>query len=462
MPLSGVALYCRLSPRPDGQYEGVDRQEEWGRAYAERTWPGEPVRVFADTGISAANGDHRPGYESLRDAIARGEVGHVWCVEQSRLERQEIGWFLLAAELAEAGIDEVHTNRDGIVRVGDDAAGIKAVLAAGEVRRLKRRVNDALDARASQGLPTGAAHVGYRWVHGGIVPIPEVADALRWAAGRVLAGWSCSAIAREFDHRGIPTARGGRWTHDNVKGALTAPTVAGMRKHRGQVIGHGNWEPILDETTWRQLCAQLIDQAPGHRPNRKYLLSGLVRCGKCGHGLLGGMNHAHGRAEPSYWCHLSRGGCGRIAIKAVPLEEYVVGEFLAALDTPKFRAAVAEDDYEPRRAELAAELEAIEGQHVELAMRWANGDLPAPAWDQARRALDKRKERAQRELADVPVPLVYIEPTTIRRGWDEMTVDEKRTALGVLIERVVIGPATPGATFVDLEARVSIEERMVG
>ncbi len=46
-------------------------------------------------------------------------------------KRQEIGWFVLAAELAEAGIGEVHTDRDGIVRVGDDAAAIKAVLAAG-------------------------------------------------------------------------------------------------------------------------------------------------------------------------------------------------------------------------------------------------------------------------------------------------------------------------------------------
>jgi site-specific DNA recombinase len=109
----------------------VDRQEQWGRSYATRVWPGPPMRVFSDTGIAAANGDARPGYGSLRDAVAHGEIGHLWCVEQSRLERQEIGWFVLAAELAEAGIGEVHTDRDGIVRVGDDAAGIKAVLVAG-------------------------------------------------------------------------------------------------------------------------------------------------------------------------------------------------------------------------------------------------------------------------------------------------------------------------------------------
>ncbi len=93
----------------------MDRQEQWGRNYATRVWSGPPMRVVSDTGIAAANGDVRPGYGSLRDAVAHGEIGHLWCVEQSRLERQEIVWFVLAAELAEAGIGEVHTDRDGIV-----------------------------------------------------------------------------------------------------------------------------------------------------------------------------------------------------------------------------------------------------------------------------------------------------------------------------------------------------------
>ena len=313
-----------------------------------------------------------------------------------------------------------------------------------------------MDSLAAQSRPTGGRHVGYRWVDGALVVIPEVAEALRWAAGRVLAGWSCSAIARDFTAKGIPTAKGGKWTHDNVKGALTAPTVAGMRKHRGKVIGRGNWEPILDEATWRQLCARLVDAAPGHRPARRYLLSGIARCGKCGHGLLGGQNHAHGRADPIYLCHLSRGGCGRLAIKAEPVEEYVVAEFLAALDSAEFAAAMAEDDHEARRAELAEELERIEAQHVELATRWANDDLPAAAWDQARAGLDERKARAQQELRDVPAPMVDIDPATIRRGWERMTLDERRTMLDLFVDRVVIAPAKPGARTVDLE-RVSIE-----
>ena len=85
-------------------------------------------------------------------------------MEQTRLERREVQWFELAAELDAAGITEVHTDRDGIVRVRDEVAGIKAVLAAAEVRKLKRRVNDKLDELAALGRPAGGRYFGYRRV----------------------------------------------------------------------------------------------------------------------------------------------------------------------------------------------------------------------------------------------------------------------------------------------------------
>ncbi|MPY84663.1 MAG: hypothetical protein GEV00_15370 [Actinophytocola sp.] len=157
-----IALYCRISVDRAGRKEGVTAQERWGRAYAAQTWPGVPVRVFADNDLSAAADDVvRPEYERLREAIERGEVAHVWAVEQYRLERREIQWFEFAATMDAAGISELHTNRDGIVRVRDDVAGIKAVLGAGEVRRLKQRINDTLAEKAAQGEPPGSRPFGY-------------------------------------------------------------------------------------------------------------------------------------------------------------------------------------------------------------------------------------------------------------------------------------------------------------
>ena len=344
-----------------------------------------------------------------------------------------------------------------VFRIGDDAAGIRAVLSPGETRRLRRRVNDALDSLAAQGGPGGAHPLGYR--HGvdadgraTLEVIPEIAEQIRWSAAKVLAGWSLEAVAREMQARRVPTRYGGKWSHSNVKGMLTNPAVAGLRVHKGRIVGRGTWEAILPEQTWRQLRARL--ERPGYRPAHSYLLSGIAVCGRCGHGLTGRQRQARGKVDPLYFCHPTTAGCGRLAIKAAELEAHVVAELLDALDSPEFAAAMADDDHEAERTALATELERVEAQHVELADRWARGDLPAPAWDRARAALDERAARAQAELAAVPVAL-DVDPATMRAGWGQMTLDEKRQVLDLFVERVVVAPATPGAKVVDL-GRISI------
>jgi site-specific DNA recombinase len=94
-----------------------------------------------------------------------------------------------------AGITELHTNRDGIVRVQDEVAGIKAVLGAGEVRRLKRRVNDTLAEKAALGEPPGSRPFGYEHAKTEdgtktYVQVPSEAESIRQPAEWVLSGWA--------------------------------------------------------------------------------------------------------------------------------------------------------------------------------------------------------------------------------------------------------------------------------
>jgi site-specific DNA recombinase len=454
-----AALYVRISKDPEGRAEGVAVQEERGRQYAAEHWPGVPVAIYSDNDISAANGAHRPGFEQMIAAVRRGEITEVVCAEQSRLTRQPAEWEGLVVILAKAGIERVHCYRGGVVDVaGSRLVGrILSAVDAEEVERLRQRVNDKLSSLAAQGRPLGKPPFGYRATVDGdgraaLEVVPTEAEVVSETAHRVLTGWSLSAIARDLDARGIPTRQRGAWSHSNVRGMLTTPIVAGLSV-RGGETRPGTWEPILDQTTWRTLVARL--SGPKHRPARKYLLSGIAVCGRCGHGLTG--RYAKGRSgmRHLYFCHPSVGGCGRLGINAEPVERYVVAELLDALDSPEFAAAMSDDEHEARRTELVAELEGIEAQHVELAKRWANGELPAAAWDQARAALDERKRRAQQELAAVPAPPAAVNLTSLRSDWSNMTTDEGRTVLDLFIERIEVAPASPGAKSVDL-GRVSI------
>ena len=477
-----AALYCRLSPRPDGKYEGVDLQERWGREYATSAWPDMPIEVFADTGISAANGDDRPAYERLREWIRAGRLAHVWCVEQSRLERREVEWFTLAAELDAAGIAEVHTNRDGIVRVRDEVAGIKAVLAAGEVRKLKARVNDRLAEIAAEGRPHGGRTFGYRRAvdDGGgktLAIVPEQAQVLRDAAPKILAGWSLSNVAADLTSRGVRGANGRPINYGTLAKMLTNPTVAGQRVHRGRIVAPGVWEPILDMSTWQSVKAKLSKpravrtsngdtyeitaNSYGHstRTRRRYLLTGgIAVCGKrgCGAPLKAQRRKVAVRhPEALYFCPASF--C--VGITANGLEDHVRDRLIDELDKPDFLDAVMTDDHQDRRDGIVRALGDVETHRNELAEMWATpGELTASEWRTARRALAEQEQQLRTELAAIPPSRLDLDIADVRQSWPAMTLDERRELVGMFIEHVVIKPARPGTRAFD-PGRVDIEWR---
>ncbi|GAB3781466.1 recombinase family protein [Nocardioides ungokensis] len=471
-----VALYCRLSPRPDGSYEGVDLQEKWGRAYAAKAWPGEPIEVFTDRGLSAAKDDVvRPAYERMREWVRDGRIAHVWAVEQSRLERREAPWFQLAAEFDAAGIEELHTNRDGVVRVTDDIAGIKAVLNAGEIRKLRRRVNDRLAEVADAGRPSGGVTFGYERdidETGGktLTIVPDQADVLREAADRVLAGWSLTSAAADLTARGIAGANGRPITYGTLKRMLTNPTVAGHRVFKGQIHRRGVWTPILDEPTWLALRERLSGSrsvrtanggdyavpATQARTRRRYLLTGgLAVCGVCG-GPLGAQRRTRAGGQPFalYFCRV--GSC--VGVDADALEQRVADLLLDALDRPEFLAAVSADEDADRRQELTRALHTLDtGQRADLARRWGAGRLTDAEWDAARDALDARERELRAELAELPVEVARVDIGDVREAWPAMTLGERRELVELFVGTVRVDRAPRrGLNRVDIEARVPL------
>ncbi|OAP20724.1 Recombinase [Amycolatopsis sp. M39] len=467
-----------------GRREGVQAQERWGRAYAATRWPGVPVVVFADNDLSAAADDVvRPQYERLREAIERGEVAHLWAVEQYRIERREIQWFELAASLDAAGVAELHTDRDGIVRIRDEVAGIKAVLGAAEVRRLKSRVNDMLAEKAALGEPPGVRPFGYKHAKRKdgsktYVQVPEQAAAIRQAAEWVLSGWSLANIAAELSKQGLRGAHGGTIRPGAVRNWVTLPTVAGHRVYRNSIVGRGNWEPILDEDTW-QACKLKLSQPrrvrradgkgtypvterhKGNATGRKYLLTGgLVVCGVCGARLTGSPKQIKKRRVPYLTCHPNVGGKGCVGILLNETEKFVLDSLWAELDKPEFLQSIAADEHGPRREAITKELDGLERQRRELAAMWGTpGTLTSGEWQEARDAIAANEQRLRTEHATLPPKAVDVDIDAVRRAWPDMTLDEQREFLRMFIEKVTVVPALPGRPRVYDSDRVKIKWR---
>jgi site-specific DNA recombinase len=479
-----VAIYTRLSPKPNGGgYEGVDDQITWGTAYAAKAWPGEPIEVFADRGKSAGRDDvRRDDFERLREWVRAGKVARLWTVEQSRITRREIEWFEFAAELDAAAITEVHTNRDGIVRVSDEVAGIKAVLAASERRKMLRRLHDTLAEKAAKGEPPGVRPFGYMHAMKDdgtrtYEVVPQQAEAITFAAEKVLAGWSLASIAADLEGRGVRGTHGGKVTSGAVKSWLTSPSIAGQRVHSGEVVGDGNWPAILDRATFKAVGARLtgprtVQRADGstyavgtaHKgnPGRRYLLTGgLAVCDVCKAPLTGTvkqLRNAKGiRSKPYLVCHPTTGGKGCLGIMLPEVEEHVVAELFAHLDSPAFREAQADDDHDAERARLVTALDGIDGQRRELAAMWGRRELTTAEWQAAKDELTVQEQQFTADLALIPASSAPVDAATMRDDWEEFTLDEKRAVIRRHVAKVTIRRATRhGRPGLDTE-RVDID-----
>ncbi len=504
-----IAIYCRISVDKRGRKEGVAKQEKWGRAYAEQQWPGQPVEVFSDNDLSAIDPNViRPDFERLRVWVSQGRVAEIWCVEQFRFVRRPSEWFLVAEELTAAGIDQIHTNRDGIVIVQDEVAGIKAVLGGGEVRRLKSRVADTLKENALQGQPPHAPPAGYRNAKvRGVRTYEVVEEEWRprlWAAKAVLDGWSIQSAAAELRALGVPGSHRRiirdedgdpvideetgeeAWQptvmrHGTLRQWLISPTVAGLRVFQGEIVGRGNWPPLLCEDPFAEnaheqalvmrnrllarlgkprevstrngktftVTAAVINQA---RTRRRYLLTGgKAVCAQCGHKLVAGIKQM-GKGErkrglPYYWCTTTDGGGGCVGIKADWLEDHVRDVLLKHVATEAFAATFGADPHAERRDVLLDELEAMSLKRGKLAALWASETLADEEWESAKAVLDERSALVQNELETIPPPPLDedVDPRVLRdpRVWESMTLGERRTVIDRVVENVKLGKAKP-------------------
>jgi len=129
----------------------------------------------------------------------------------------------------------------------------------------------------------------------------------------------------------------------------------------------------------------------GRRAPRAYLLSGLLRCGKCAKTL-----YSSRRVDSLRYVCLSgpdHRGCGGLTVVAPPLEEMVSEYVLLRLDSRALSHAIAgrssdNEDAARLQAEVAEDRERLDY----LTDEWAAKKLDNRQWERARRPIEARIE----------------------------------------------------------------------
>jgi DNA invertase Pin-like site-specific DNA recombinase len=449
------AIYLRISDDRQGLELGVDRQlKEDQEKAAQLGWKVREEHIYSDPDTSAFTGVYRPAYEAMLAAIEAGEVDGVitWATDRLYRRPQDLERFIgiidkarIPVQVVQAGEIDISTPfgraavRMGVI-MNSYESEIKAVRQKAKHRELKENGQPAGGKR-----PFGLSDVVHENGSTRRELVPEEAALIRKAAQDIIGGKAVRAVCRELDAAGVRTSGGSEWQPIVLTRILASDWVVGKR---GEF--EAKWPAILDEDTQRLVVALLASRARG-KSYPRHLLSGVAQCGVCGGRLV---SRPSADKQPSYVCASSAGGCGKIRVRAHPLEEYVIE--MARSRYPEF--LIDDSPVDDTTTAAKAQLEAARARKLQLA-RWAeDGTMDEEEFVEAKKANDKRirdlnaaldgtamtleQQRKRKRLVDQWEKL----PTMTGDGLAALGENERRGLRDMVAATVavVIKPARPG------------------
>jgi site-specific DNA recombinase len=449
-----AAVYARISSDPEGRALDVTRQLEDCRRLAEQV--GWTIgQEYVDNDVSAYSGKRRPAYQQMLADLADGLRDAVICYPVDRLTRRPVELEQFVATVDAAGVRKVRfVSGDMDLGTGDGLliGRIMAAVAANESAAKSRRMRRKWEQNAAQGVPHGGSVRPFGYEADRVTVRPDEAEAIRQLVARYLAGESLRSLCTWLTDQEVATVTGREWRTPTLRGLLRSGRIAGLREHLGEVVGLAQWNPIIDPADRDRVLARMAERvASGRRTPRRYVLSGLLRCGKCG-----GKLYASPRENSRRYVCLrgpDHGGCGRLTVVAEPLEAFLVEAVLQRLDGPELAEVLAGRRGEDGAAELSDGLAGDQGQLDELAVMFGKQEISAREWRAAREPIERRMVDRQRQLS----ALTGTDALTglpgngghLRDQWETLSLSRQAAIVSAVLDHAVIGAGQLGARSLD-------------
>jgi DNA invertase Pin-like site-specific DNA recombinase len=417
-----------------------------------------------DLGRSGSGSMQRPGFERLVALVCSGDVGAVYCIEASRLARNGRDWHHLIDLCALAGALVVDPDGAYDPRLVNDRLllGLKGTMSEYELSLMRQRGLAARDAKARRGEHQFMLPPGFCWSEAGkieIDPDEHVTDTIRlvFAKFRELGSarqvflWLRAAdikmpvVLRNVDvYKLIWKAP----AYHSVMQILHSPLYAGAyafgrRAQRTRIVdgrarktngirrpreewnvllrdnhpAYISWQDyednqklLLENAHMKKNCAR--KSARGGRA----LLTGLMRCGRCGRMMRVFYSMGKGNAH-RYQCrgddaHVGAGLC--IGIGGVRVDRAVATQVLKAVSDRAVEAAIfASDQVERSRKEVVAAVEReLEAARYDVSLASRRYELVDPAKRHVARELEARWNGALERVSELERKIADLHATS--------------------------------------------------
>jgi DNA invertase Pin-like site-specific DNA recombinase len=510
-----AVVYVRQSSRQQVLEHSESTRLQYG--LAERAvalgWARSQVMVIDDDlGVSAATADSRRGFARLVTEVTMGRAGVVLGIEMSRLARTGRDWHQLLELCSLSGV--LLADPDGVYDPGvyNDRLllGLKGTMSEAELYLIRQRMLSGRLAKAERGELAIPLPIGYaRRPSGEVIldPDEQAQHVVRLVFSAFRRLGTLNAVLRYLVSQQVqlpvrvhagPSKGEIEWrrpSRETLQIMLHNPVYAGYYAYgrrqvepRRKVAGRPSTGRVVKDTSeWLvllpgRLPAYITPQeyeaniarmaanrqtaaTPGAPRDGPALLSGLLRCGRCGghrmtvryHDGTGAARSPHGYTCAFYQVSYGTGGsCQHIAGPA--LDSYITGQVLeavapAALEVSMAAAARAEDEramldklwrQRIERARYAAGRARRQYQLAEPENRLVTRQLEA-GWEAALAETGRLEADYQRFTEEQPRTLTPAERTAIQalasdlpRVWSapSTTQADRKELLRILIEDI--------------------------
>lgn len=330
-----VISWIAVSSKAQAELESLNEQRTENRRHANRHgWT-----IVAELEVPGHTRDYVlfeeaardiPAYQQYKRLLDTGEIRAVLCTKLDRLGRTAALIMAMAELCRRAGAVLYETenpppNIDG--KITFDQLLMGSIRSAGgqwELEELKRRNTFGVIGRVKRGkMPPGPIPYGYsaryderREQH--IEIVEHEAVIVRRIFEKYVNGAGGNSIAEGLNGGGVPSPTGKPWTGDLVRHIIkrvwryAGYSEVNRRTKTGRqyVRAKGNWESIISEQMADRVLQEGEDRGTHRRlPDTPILLSGVVRCVRCGTRMAANTKRGKkGQRFVSYCCRRKHPG----------------------------------------------------------------------------------------------------------------------------------------------------------
>jgi DNA invertase Pin-like site-specific DNA recombinase len=435
-----------------GNLESQRRQYDLAGA-AKSAGFGSVTVIDQDLGRSGSGSMERPGFEKLVAMVCTGDVGAVYCIEASRLARNGRDWHHLIDLCALAGTLVVDPDGTYDPRLINDRLllGLKGTMSEYELSLIRQRGLAARDAKVRRGEYRFALPPGLCWNEIGTIeidPDEHMQEAIRLvfakfrelgSARQVFLWLRAANVKMAVMRRNVDVCKM-EWkapAYHSVMQILHNPVYAGAyafgrvgqrtsivdgrsRKTNGHKKPRDEWSMLIYDhhpgyISWQEYeenqrlllenahMKKNCDRKSGR--GGRALLTGLMRCGRCGRMMRVFYGMAKGNAH-RYQCrgddaHVGAGLC--IGIGGVRVDKAIALACLDAVSDRAVEAAIFASDQVARSTNdiIAAIERDLEAARYEAGLAARRYELVDPAKRHVARELEARWNVALERITEL-------------------------------------------------------------